>query len=180
MGSYRIDSKVISDNILNTFACIDIAFLLGLTQSSQQIRKKANIMEDELNYLRSEIAKIRMEKERTRRITHKGKAIGKRELKKLSQSGDKKDQSKFLKDIEQKKSASIAKNKRLYKTKPIYTKTKNSNSLPVKANKYKTNVGEEKNKNQKRDKAIFGVLELFELDKESVLLYHLCMLENKI
>merc|ERR1712150_336588 len=88
--SYRIDSKVISDNILNNFACIDIAFLLGLTQSSQQIRKKANIMEDELNYLRSEIAKIRMEKEKATRITHKGKAIGKRKLKKLSQSGDKK------------------------------------------------------------------------------------------
>ena len=29
-------------------------------------------MEDELNYLRSEIAKIRMEKEKARRITHKG------------------------------------------------------------------------------------------------------------
>ena len=85
--------------------------------------------------------------------------------------------SKYLKDIERKNSACVAKTKKLGRI----TSTKN-NKDNIDINKRKIN---RKRKTETpfcyitHEHTISGILELFESDKESILLYHLAMLESK-
>merc|ERR1712150_350536 len=129
-------------------------------------------MEDELNYLRSEIAKIRMEKEKANGITP-GKTILPTNLRKFGCKREANNKSKYLKDIERKNSACVAKTKKLGRI----TSTKN--------NKDNIDINKRKIKTETpfcyitHEHTISGILELFESDKESILMYHLAMLESK-
>ena len=79
--------------------------------------------------------------------------------------------SKYLKDIETKNSACVAKITKVKRTTSTISKKNNKDNI----DRNKRN----RNRKKKSDNTFSGILELFESDKESILLYHLSMLESK-
>ena len=101
------------------------------------------------------------------------KMIQSRKTKKFSCKGVTNHKSKYLEDIELKSSATRAKTKMPRKS--ICKK----NRKCIGRSKSRENR-KKKDKNNSSANTNRGILELFELDKEYILLYHLSMLESKI
>merc|ERR1711994_129978 len=156
--------------ITKIFCYMIVSFVdLFINPYNTGISKSKDTMEDELNYLRSEIAKIRTEKEKASKI-FSGKAFNLRKFCVLcKREGNKK--SKYLKDIETKNSACVAKITKVKRTTSTISKKNNKDNIE----RNKRN----RNRKKKSDNTFSGILELFESDKESILLYHLSMLESK-
>ena len=97
-----------------------------------------------------------------------------KKTKKFSCKGVTNHKSKYVEDIDLKSSATLAKNKMPRKNTSICKKKANILGSSQSRKTRKT-----KDKNNSAGNTHFGVLELFELDKEYILLYHLSMLESK-
>ena len=114
-----------------------------------------------------------------------------RKLTKFSCTGAKNANSNYLQDIKRKKSANLEKNEIVYnKTKPVQRKKKHINTHQGKRRSTKENQTEStSNENallhinaikcMKLHMKMRGVLDLFESNKESILIYHLASLEAK-